>query len=500
MRIDLKNIAILSVAAAGMLSSCQDNRNQYMLPDQAYITRSGEIIQTAYNTNDAESTLQLWATKGGNSHEEGYVWFDVDESLLREYNAGLPLDAQLSLLPEECYELSEQPDYYLTDETPQAPFEVTYNVSKIAALSYGQRFMLPVRLHSSGIATNPEKNTALVIFNVLEPTIYVAGANTPRAFAPSDDDYTGSYTADVTFAVDFETEEDFDLTLEVGDQADVDAYNATLARGGFTLLPAEFYTLTNTTPTLFAGEREAPITFTIVDAVNLPKSDMVLPIRLVSASSTTGSALVVDESVDTYYIIVRNSLVWLTTAEQKAGWTPVRAYSIGGDGVSKDLRVGIDGDLATYIGVRYGRAAIFDNGQITEAKPQWWVYDLGENPDPKYDGNWNLNAMQIAMRNASVNGTARIYFTATEPIRGVDGIDGTDTGYTSEVFNGTYKPLDDPAWGEPITGDTPIMNMTGNTFRNISFSEPKEGRYIMLYFIGGGENLAWAEFNLQIIQ
>jgi hypothetical protein len=244
----------------------------------------------------------------------------------------------------------------------------------------------------------------------------------------------------------------------------------------------------------------------MVDIQTLPSGDYLLPVRLASANNGADSSLIVDTDADTYYIIVRNTSEWYDSTIHKASWTALGSYSMSFDGAAQTNTNTIDSNTATYVGVAYGTPAIFDGGRVTEAKPQWWVIDLGENPNPAYGGNWKVNAARVTMRAGVSDGAARIYVSETNPTRGADGVDApratatnTDTGAMRNVITGSYKPLDDPAWSEPAaSGPDAVTNMAGSV--TIPFPEAKEGRYVMVYFVGGGENLAWAELDLELIK
>jgi hypothetical protein len=488
-----------ALSAAILLASCEDNRREFMPDVLAYIPKGPIVAETTYNLDDDPKTIQLWGILAGNVKGEGTVWFELDEEVLRKYNETLYEDERLTMLPADCFTFDKNNRYYLSSNMQQAPFEFTYTPDKIARLAYGQRYALPVKLHADGVATNPDKDHAVVVFNILEPTVRLANTATLTELAPNLVTNTGLGT-DIRAEVDFVPEESYDLKVAaVGPNGTsvaeaVAAYNA--ANGtDYQVLPTANYTL----PTDFKlepGTSETSVYLSLKDTDKMMDGEYMIPVTLVSAVKTAGGdPLAIVESQSTCYITVwiTSPRQWLTTAQDKAGWTVINSFSATHDNDSWRNNRLIDGLLDTYVGISYN---VTDGP--TEARPEWWAIDLGR--------EYNIGGVVLSSRRAGVTAArVRFYVASQAP----SGDPATQTGiyapilYTGapqgmdNVFSGTYKPLTDDAavWGSPV--GTEIRDLVGSQDREMVMRRTYRARYLLVYVVGGAKNFALAEVGIQ---
>ena len=467
-----------------LLLSCEDNRNDNMLPDSVYLRKAGVYEQGAFVLHRGDERFDLWAFKGGVTGQSGDVVFRVMPEVLDAYNASLPASAQLTLLPTDCYKIP-QSRFHVSQEEPMARFAFWYDPDIIAAnYGTGRKYALPIGISSDNISIREDMSTALIIFNV--DRIEVGFQESPqlvREVKRNDVEYRESLT--VQIAAD--APEDIAVSISTTDPACVEDYNE-LYGDDCRLLPETLYTLDNPEPVI--GEGASTVSFPIrVNAKNMPSGDYVLPVKITSAGSFD-----IEPGRDVFYFVYRNSEEWITEAADKARWSIVNVSSTSQDGDGPDILTdGIGPDVANnYWGVVYGLdCGLYDPGDgYNTLKPgmdQWLILDFGE--------VLNVGAVRTYPRSVSATTVLDIdfYLSAETPDASV-----LTPGYKDDagvlkhgfIYDGSYD-INESVWVK-AGGRKGI----GGAIAEVAFDTLVEGRYLMLRIPFCRDNAALSEIDI----
>ena len=141
-------LILFSVAA---VSSCEDNRKQFLADDTVYLVKNG--IQEVTVSRTEPTVVSVWTTKAGYSDQSARIVYTVDQTALD--------GTGYRLLPEECYSVPQW-DFDVTEIGGFEKFSVTFNPDEIIALGDGVSYALPLRIKSEGAAVVEGKDMSIL--------------------------------------------------------------------------------------------------------------------------------------------------------------------------------------------------------------------------------------------------------------------------------------------------------------------------------------------------
>lgn len=457
----------------GIFSSCEDHRQDYMEGSKVYITKSGIIEQSAYAVGTGETKLDLWASRSGLNEANGQVVFKVDAKLLDNYNTDKANEEHLELLPADCYRLP-QTEFVLSSQNIYAPFELYYDIDKIASkYGYGRKYMLPISLESKNLTVNNDKNNIMLILNVMDPQIGFREFGS-KAFDVKSTDI--SYKELLNIGVDFLNTLDVTLQMEVGSQEQVEYYNQKYGTN-YQVLPPSCYTFFPESPVLQKGESDVTIECNI-KAGSIPGGIYLLPVELISANPYN-----IINTNQIFYYIFNNESEWRTTSKDKENWQILNAlsYNDGEDGKPTNI---IDGNTSSkYWAINYADKSLFEtidgSESIPSYKPQWTIIDLGK--------EITIGGIKLHTRPGYTSAIMDmdIYVATEKPHESVN------SPYLANTYTGSYD-INEPIWKK--AGG--VTKFGGNGATELIFADPKPSRYIQIRIIKGLSNSCMGEIDI----
>lgn len=474
----MKNYLIYMISvvlSAPLFFSCEDNRMKDMVQDKVYLRQHGTQNVSAFPLGAGEIRYDLWAYKGGTLGASGSVRFTVDTGILDAYNADAAQDAQLQMLPVECYRIPYS-EFHVSGDSPAAKFYFYYDPDVIAAnYGTGRKFALPMRIEADGIEVNEEQASAMIIFDI---NYMLVGFEEYLPVVHEITSSVSSYTETLTLAIPSEIPSDIMVVLSTDDTSYVNEYNAEYGTS-YTLLPSEYYSIENDEPVIVAGQTSSDVSIR-VNAAQLPVGEFVLPVAIESAQ---GASINPERRV--CYFVYLNSSEWLTTALDKTSWSIVNISSNGWDGATTGGHKLIDGDNGSYWGVNYtiSNGLWDESGYLLEGKDQWAIIDFGS--------SIKVTAVRITARSSGhAVYTMQLYLAAEAPASSAytpSWDDDRDTGflydglYTISTVGGVTTIADD---GDTAEADkwTPVTDIFsgGSLTVEKTLANNPEGRYLLL--------------------
>lgn len=470
----MKNSLLYYIILYLFCTACEDHRGDYMAEDKVYISKSGTLEQGAYALGTGETKLELWATKSGMNGTSGHVSFVVDPKLLEEYNR--TQENVLEILPADCYRMPRT-EFDLSDKTPMAPFEVYYDIDKIAEqYGYGRKYMLPIRLKSEGLAVNENKDKVLLILNVMDPEIGFREFGTKTFDVKRTDK---DYKEQLNIGVDFQNTIDVTIQVKAGNQKLVEDYNSQNGTN-YLLLPATCYVVSNENPVLAKNETEVGIEC-IIKSQKIPGGKYLLPIELVSATPYN-----VANGNRVYYYIFNNVSEWWSSEKDKADWKILNVSSYHSDGSQHPAKI-IDGNTSNgYWTVNYSDKSLYNidaSGEwIPADRPQWAIIDLGK--------EMNIGGLKWHPRpNNSTVMSIEFYVSSEKPDDALLSPDWKDK--SSFTYSGSYD-IQEAIWHKVCSFED-----FGGSPKEMRFEEQAQtGRYLQIRIVKGRSNSCMGEIDV----
>lgn len=458
-------------ALLSLFCSCEDHRDDFMAEDKVYISKSGILEEGAYALGTGETKLELWAVKSGMNGSSGHLSFQVDPQLLEEYNRNQA--TPLELLPKDCYRLS-QTEFSVSDANPTAPFEVFYDIDKIAEqYGYGRKYLLPIRLQSQGIAVNTDKDHILLILNVMDPSIGFREFGTKTFDVKRTDN---NYKEQLSIGVDFKNTLDVTIQLKAGNPELVNAYNQQNGTD-YRVLPGNCYSLSSEAPVLAINETDVSIEC-IFKSQEIPGGKYLLPVELVSATPynvTNGNRV--------YYYIFNNVSEWWTSEKDKNDWKILNVSSYHSDGSQSPAKI-IDGNTSSgYWTVNYADKSQYDkNENIPADRPQWAIIDLGK--------TMNIGGLKWYPRSGkSTTMSIEFYVAADKPDETLLSEDWQNKG--SYTYKGNYN-INESIWQKVSSFEN-----FGGSPKEMRFEEQAQtGRYLQIRIVQGRADACMGEIDV----
>ncbi|MDR0510701.1 MAG: DUF1735 domain-containing protein [Rikenellaceae bacterium] len=275
----MKNILILSLTAAALCTSCEDNRKQSLTPDMVYLVKNGFNVEETPDLGQPVQ-MQLWANKSGLNGSSCRVTFALDPDGLAVYNDGH--GTAYEMLPEDCYSVSGW-SFAISGHEQYAKLPLVYYPERIVALCgdvYGtEKYAIALKITAEGLETT-ENDRAIFLFRIKKPDMKILTVDPAQeSFYEGEQ---GMIVKSVEVGTDFVCSEDYAFTVEEGTtalQAIVESYNT----GRFIpacLAPADAYTLTSAPGfKVVAGKSKTTITVT-VDKSKLLQGINLIPVKL----------------------------------------------------------------------------------------------------------------------------------------------------------------------------------------------------------------------------
>ena len=286
--------------------------------------------------------IELSVAKAGLQDAGGTVTFSVEQSLLDSLNNADGTDYQL--LPSECYTI-ENATYAVTSGGDRyvKGSNLVYDPHKIYNLSGFDKlkYVLPLRVSSTGTPMNPERTEVIYGFVVKEAIVRLTSSG--GDFVVEGETTTSPMKLNTQVSFDNEWELTTSFAVEGTDY--VDSYNSKNSTY-FILLPSDYYTLPDAT--IAKGKTTGSSTINLQGAT-VPPGNYLLPVSLGGLSGQGDASLNLDnQTVATFCIIKQGELInrehWTVTAntEEETGETS-NDYPHNGQAISL-----IDGDINTF--------------------------------------------------------------------------------------------------------------------------------------------------------
>lgn len=293
-----KTTYLASALLAGFLFGCDATFNVEDKAPGVFSVATNGFNQIKSYAVEEPYQYELWLSRGGLKLESGSAQFVIDPLLLDSLNTAD--EKSYKLLPEDCYELT-QPKVTIGKNDSRANGYITYYPDKIVKLTGfdNMQYILPLRLTSSEIPINSERNALLLGFIVSEPTVMILNAG-EQAISIEGDKIPN---LPVNIGVEFTNKWNIKCNLSIN-QTLVDNYNAR-NKTYFALLPEEMYTAPTAT-TLEVGNKTISPAFNLVKE-KLQPGNYILPIQLgsleASLNGTPTDVIKIDENASLLYCI-----------------------------------------------------------------------------------------------------------------------------------------------------------------------------------------------------
>lgn len=213
----MRNI-IIGICLAFLLASCQ---KEEQLDATFTMEVKGFVEEECYTFGEPQA-LYLWSSKSWADGNVSQVTYEVDPTLLEEYNQEAGTSYQL--LPDTCYWM-ENSNFNVDDEAIYAKFKVMYSPESIIASGghYGElEYALPMRLLVNGVPMGKERGSVIVAFRINEPLVTIERSGLVETVQVFD----GSvYELTMPFSTNYNNKEWVMLDFEI-DNDFVEAYNA----------------------------------------------------------------------------------------------------------------------------------------------------------------------------------------------------------------------------------------------------------------------------------
>lgn len=170
---------LLAVIFIGLISSCQDDRNNDMVNDQIGLLNPEHTVADIYMGDD--TPYNLYVIKSGKGLQEADVAISVDESVLTDYNTNKGTSYQI--LPGNCYSILQQSLNFNGSDYRKA-FEIKWNMDQLSTLQETTKYALPVQLkiNNNSIQLSPERTSTIIMPQIIKP--YLA-FETPGLYSPT---------------------------------------------------------------------------------------------------------------------------------------------------------------------------------------------------------------------------------------------------------------------------------------------------------------------------
>lgn len=214
----MRNI-IIGICLAFLLASCQ---KEEQLDATFTMEVKGFVEEECYTFGEPQA-LYLWSSKSWADGNVSQVTYEVDPTLLEEYNQ--ESGTSYKLLPDTCYWM-ENSNFNVDDEAVYAKFKVMYSPESIIASGghYNElEYALPMRLLVNGVPMSKERGSVIVAFRVNEPILTIQRSGLVEQVYTFDPERV--YELSMPFAVNYSNKEWINLTFEI-DNEFVEEYNA----------------------------------------------------------------------------------------------------------------------------------------------------------------------------------------------------------------------------------------------------------------------------------
>ena len=270
--------------------------------------------------------IDLSIAKAGLEDAGGTVTFSVEQSLLDSLNNADGTSYQL--LPPECYTI-ENATYSVS---PGGDRRVTggslvYDPHKIYNLcGFDElKYVLPLRVSSTGTPMNSDRTAALYGFIVKEAIVRLASTGGDFVIEG------GTTTSPMNLDTEISFENEWDLTTSFAAKgADyVDNYNS--ANSTYYIpLPSDFYTLPDVT--IAKGKTTGGSAISLLGET-LPPGNYLLPVSLSGLSGQGDASINIDkETVANYFVIKQGGPInrdhWTTRKKRQAKFQPLTPTTV----------------------------------------------------------------------------------------------------------------------------------------------------------------------------
>ena len=320
------------------VSSCSDQRLDFISPSKLYIPQSGDIDLLIYKTGEP-FVFKLGVTKTGIDDVAADASLSVmSEAELNAHNSAN--NTNYKRLPDNCFTLNNQ-SISFSSESRLEYFNIAIEYELFDQIAdfdeeNNAEYVIPVKLSGASLEINEEKLTSFIKPVLREPLIYFRDAETKIIIEVGEQTV---YKEDILLQIDFTNYWDISVDLSVEPEL-LDEYN--LSNGSsLSLLPEGSYTIAPTPAVITNGEKSVTVSIEL-DANLIDYDDFLLPIMI---SSTSKFSADVEKSV--HYVHVSKPAMRF----DRTGWTIVDVSSEepSGEGEGNGTAsVVLDGDPATY--------------------------------------------------------------------------------------------------------------------------------------------------------
>lgn len=335
-------IQLLSLSLLLLSTACEDNRMNYMVDDQIYLLNPGFNETDIFNWGDF--TYNLYVIKGGKGRQGASVEFQVNETLLTEYNAAN--GKNYKLLPAEYYTIINKQISFGAEDYRKS-FQIKFDTEAISQLqtTSADTYVLPCQmsiLNATIETADPTRMNSMISPVVKEPYLQLQDIgllSTACMLAPEGIDEQLIYSRVQT---NYYNDWDLSYTLEI-DPSLIEAYNRDHGTT-YKLLPEATYEFDKSTWNIPAKRDDQYIKINIKKkGVILSEDeylfgDYIIPIRLATVSKF---GINKDRSTLLYPVTFHPNEM------DRAGFTISDCSSESpGEGFGKEKA--IDNDMGTY--------------------------------------------------------------------------------------------------------------------------------------------------------
>ena len=475
-----------------LVSSCEDNRDQNMVPDKVYLAKTGMHTEESFDIGENVVT-QLWANKSGLNGASCNVTFAVNADVLDEYN--LENGTNFELLPANLYSMP-QSTFVISGDEQYAKLMIEYDPAAVHAESgvgYGvAKYVLPITIHSDDIEVT-DANTALLCFVVNEPLIRILSKNFEmlRVFEGDEEDeiierkveigmaFTNRWNANITIETDRDVLKTLaqeatgqikyvEKRLKDKNLPDTEDFEGTLTHIEAVLPPEDAYTISEDL-SVKPGVNSLTVTFTI-DKSKLHPGVNVIPVKLTGVTEP----LVVDASNSVCYIPVqyvpdRSEVpIKSSSSHQNADYSPKRIAGLFDGDFDISWRPGVGAaSFPSGIGNDNNPAIVVDLGTTTDVSAvEIWTRGPGERQGSRNE-TYRASPSYITNLKVYVSSDDQCW----ESANGEFLLQGTTLITGAKSYWG--DALIDYNWQENNPNSAPLtLNLPGST----------KGRYVIIWY------------------
>lgn len=335
-------IQLFSLSLLLLSTACEDNRMNYMVDDEIYLLNPGFNETNIFNWGDF--TYNLYVIKGGKGQQGANVEFNVDETLLVEYNTAH--GTTYKLLPAEYYKVVNNKLSFGAEDYRNS-FQINFSTEAIAQLqeTSTDKYVLPcqMKILNASIGMADSARMSSIISPVIkEPFLQLQDIGLLSTACMLSPDGLDEQFVFSRVQTNYFNQWDLSYTLAI-DPSLIETYNSE-HNTSYRLLPENAYEFDQSTWNIPAKRDDQYIKINIKKNGLIPSADeysfgdYVIPIRLASVSKYE-----VDKE--------RSTLLYPVTFHPseitRTGFAINECSSESpGEGYGKEKA--IDGDLATF--------------------------------------------------------------------------------------------------------------------------------------------------------